>query len=95
MSVAAKTYDLKDLTIVAASSEQARVGRQNTFRELATFLSRSCRLCRTLSRLNELPFPTSVAYWGAPRGFTMEKYLERDEIMEKEEWGADHHLITW
>lgn len=25
----------------------------------------------------------------------MEKYLERDEIMEKEEWGADQHLITW
>lgn len=37
----------------------------------------------------------ATAYWGAPRGFTMEKYLERDEIMEKEEWGADNQLITW
>lgn len=25
----------------------------------------------------------------------MAKYIERDEIMEREEWGADGFLTTW
>ena len=41
MSAPVKTYDLADLTIVAASPEQARVGRQNTYRPSSPMQIRS------------------------------------------------------
>jgi hypothetical protein len=33
--------------------------------------------------------------WGQPKGFDLEMYLKRDEMMEKEEWSVGGGFVTW
>jgi len=33
--------------------------------------------------------------WGGPKGFDLETYLERDRVMEREEWSVDSGFVTW
>ena len=33
--------------------------------------------------------------WGQPKGFELETYLKRDEVMEKEEWSVGGGFVTW